>query len=253
MGIFGFGSKETLYFPGCYSSAFLPNIIENYEKILKKLDIEFTTTSDFICCGGLLDECGYEKQFRTKARENMEFFKTKATKKIITSCAMCFKVLSANYKEMLPDWNITVEPIATSILNKLKQDQSYIKAIFYEPVIYLDSCYLGRYSGIYDQPREILSLLGYKLIEMRHTKEESACDGSCGNLKYTNPELSKKIANTLINKLVKQAKKYNVKKVVVCDSRIYKNLKENMEQRMIGEIELYEMSEVVCDALKIKR
>lgn len=253
MGIFGFGKKETIYFPGCYSSAFFPNIIENYQKILKNLDIDFTFSDDLLCCGGILDETGYEKQFRAKARENLEFFKAKSTKKIITSCALCFKVLSQDYKQMLPEWNIEVEPIIFSILNKLKQDKGYIKAIFYESAIYLDSCYWGRYSGIYEQPRELLSLLGYKLIEMPHNNEEASCDGFCGNLKYTNPILSKKICNDFLNKILKQAKKHNIKKIIVSDSRIYQNLKENIEQRMISEIEILEISELICNALKIKR
>jgi len=246
MGMFNlFRSSNTAYIPGCYSSAKLKSKIDNYKKILKKLNINFQILEDFNCCGGILINAGYDKQARKLARENLEFFQQNNIKKIITSCPLCYKTLSQDYVEMLPDWNIDVEYILVSILNKLRQNPSFIKISVQEKVVYHDPCYLSRFSDIYKQPREILRLLGYDIAELHYNKKDSICSGSCGNLKQTNPELANKIAKDLI----KLIKKTHVQKITTPDPQSFNHLKENLEKEPIS---IAEFSELICNALNIK-
>jgi Fe-S oxidoreductase len=47
-------------------------------------------------------------------------------------------------------------------------------------VTHHDSCCLGRYAGIYDEPRFVLnSIPGLELVEMQKTKENALCCGGC--------------------------------------------------------------------------
>ena len=253
MALFGlFGNSETIYFPGCYTWEFVPKKIENYRKILKKLDIDFKLhkNSEFICCGGFLGEAGYEKDLRTNAKNNQLLIDNKKYKKIITSCPLCYNTFRS-YKEILPNWNIEIEFIISSILNKLQEAKSPVKNYFSEPVAYYDSCYLGRYAEFIEPPRSLLKLLGFSVIELPNNKEETLCCGSCGNLPAANKELSDNIAKKFIESLIKR----KISKIVTADPQAYYHLKKNSIAMQIDEktLEILEFSDLLCDALGIKR
>jgi len=248
MGLFGFGEKEVIYHPGCYSSAFIKDKIKNYRNILKKLGVDFSFREDSLCCGGCLIELGYEKNARKLARDNLSFLTSKKTKRIITNCPLCLQTFSQEYKKMLPDWDIKSEFIFKIILEQLKQENELIKYFSNERIIYYDSCCLGRHLKIHDEPREILKLLGYNLVEMNFSREETLCCGSCGQLDITNLELSKKIAFNFI----KHIQNNNVKKIITADPRAYHHLKNIIDSEKLN-IQLIEFSDIICDALDIEK
>lgn len=249
MGLFSaiFGNSENLYFPGCYSSAFLENKIENYRKILKKLKIEFSTGNEFMCCGGFLEENGYDLQLRKIARENLANLKSSGIKKIITNCPLCLSMFK-DYKNLMPDYDIESEYILSLILNALLSKTSAIKHYYYEPICYYDSCYLPRYCNLADSLRELLKLLGYQLVELPKNKEETLCCGSCGNLPLANPELADKIANKMIETL----KRKKITRVVTADPRAYIHL-SSAALKAGDEIKIVEVSDLICDALGIDK
>ncbi len=190
---------NTLYYPGCLTKFVMRDLKENYEKVLRKSGIDFIKLKDLeVCCGSPILNAGYEKDFETLARKNLEIFKKHTVKKIITSCPACYKTFKQDYKEVLgEDWDVEVEHITQTIAKALKSGKLKVKK-GKGKLTYHDPCHLGRHSGIYDEPREILKLLGYEIVEMKNSREQASCCGGGGGVRSNYPELTTAITKDVL-------------------------------------------------------
>lgn len=230
--------SNTLYYPGCLTKYVLKQEAENYKTILQHLNIDFIMLPNEFCCGSPVLNAGYESDAIKLARKNLELFKQHNIGKIITNCPACYHSF-LNYKNMLPDWDIEVEHIIPFILKKIKHMDFPKKD---EIVTYHDPCHLGRYSGIYEEPREIIRHLGYILVEMPHHHENSLCCGGGGGLKANNPELANKIAK----KRIKEAEDEGAIKIITPCPLCFAHIKEN------SKIKVEELSKILVDNLGLK-
>jgi len=246
MGLFDwFGESETLYFPGCMGFSKHRDKVELYQRVFSKLGIGVKILDEPICCGLEVYEAGYDAEARKIARRNFQNFIIGGINRVITTSPECYKMFLINYPDFLFDWNIEVENTWGLIVERLKKKHRLIKHKAMEIVGYHDSCYLGRYCKIYDEPREILELIGYEIKEMDNFRENSFCCGSCGGLARANPELALKIAQ----ERVLQAKRVGINKIIVCGFENYDLLKKGSKDTGV---EVFELSEVLGQALGIE-
>jgi Fe-S oxidoreductase len=61
-----------------------------------------------------------------------------------------------------------------------------------EKVVYHDPCYLGRYRGVYDEPRDVLAR-SVDLLEAPRHREKSFCCGAGGGQMFLGEEKGKRI------------------------------------------------------------
>jgi len=247
MGLFSiFGKTDTVYFPGCITYFKYKEGFKLYKEIFSKLGIKFRILDQQRCSGLEPWEAGYDVETRKIARKNLDIFNKEEIKKIITNSPGCYKMFLQNYPKMLPDWDIEVINLWKLILQKLKDKHHLIRERKIETITYHDPCYLGRYCNIYEEPRKILELIGYKVKEMDNSREESFCCGSCGGL----PRISPLLANKIAKERILQAKRIGVKKIIVSSFENYNLLKSNAKN---SNVEILELSEVLADSLGIKK
>lgn len=69
---------------------------------------------------------------------------------------------------------------STLLVELIKGGQIKLRKNIAAKATYHDPCYLGRYNGIYDAPRELMQLCGVELVEMPRNRENSFCCGAGG-------------------------------------------------------------------------
>ena len=181
--------NNTLYYPGCLTKNALKKEFDNYKAILNMLGVDFIMIHDEVCCGLPVLNAGYKKDARKLVKENYDLFKKYGVKKIITNCPSCYNMFKEEYKKVLREWDIEVEHISITILNALKRKNVKFNGQI-ENVSYHDPCHLGRYGGIYNEPREVIEILGGKIIEMKHNRENSLCCGAGGGMRANFKEIA---------------------------------------------------------------
>ena len=233
---------NVLYYPGCLTKFVARDLNDNYRKILRKIGIDFIELKEKeVCCGSPALNAGFKETAKTLARKNFKLFKEHRVKKIITSCPACFRTFSQDYPELVENWDIEVEHIVQTIFKALKKGKLKFNKKVGEVVTYHDPCYLGRHSGIYEEPRKILEFLGFKIYEMKFNRNEAFCCGGGAGVQSNYPELANRIAKERIKQAVETSSKILVTTCPLC----YLHLKRNSENK----IKVVEFSKLLISSL----
>jgi len=190
---------ETAFFVGCVASFFplVQRIPLAFVEILSRAGVDFTLLGgEEWCCGFPLIGAGMKKEAQVLIQHNLEIIKEKGVKSVVFACPSCYHTWMTEYKT---DVNIFH---STQFVKRLIDEG---KILFKEKkmkVTYHDPCDLGRASGVYEAPREILRAIpGVELVEMKNNREQCKCCGGGGNLEMVDQELSAALAQEKINQI----------------------------------------------------
>ncbi len=172
---------EYLYWVGCSASYDRRNqsIARAVVKILKKAGVSFAVMQEERCHGEVARRLGEEYLYQTVQQENIQAINRYRFKKVITHCPHCFNTIRNEFPqfggtyEVLHHSQVISELIASGRITPKRGTE--------QTVAFHDSCYLGRYNGIMEAPREVARAVpGLKLIELPRNRERGLCCGGGG-------------------------------------------------------------------------
>ncbi len=199
------------------------------------------------CCGDSLRRLGNEFVFDRMVRENIKMFKDRGVKKIITQCPHCFSTLKNDYRQ----YGVELEVVhhAQFISELIKDGKLKLNGRKdLGNVVFHDSCYLGRYNGIYEAPREVVvSITGQAPAEMKRHHDRSFCCGAGGGRMWMEEAIGKRIHL----ERTEEALKENPKTICVCCPYCMTMFEDGLKD--IGsedKVQVLDLSEIVAGALK---
>ena len=181
-------THDVLVWLGCAGSfdADFQKSLRSLFEILRTRGVRFGVLAREKCNGDPAKRTGNEYMYQELAAANIEDLKAAAPKTILTSCPHCVKTIGADYRKFGYEVNIVHSSVFVEELTR--SDAATIAGAAEETVTFHDPCYLGRYAGKVDEPRELLTRFGATVAEPVRNRDNPYCCGAGGGLLFADKE-----------------------------------------------------------------
>jgi Fe-S oxidoreductase len=183
--IFDPAKHDVLVWLGCagaFEADFQKSLRSLFE-ILRAKQVKFGVLSKERCTGDPAKRTGNEYMFQELAKGNIEDLKAAGPKTILTSCPHCVKTIGDDYRK----FGYQVEIVHSAVfVEQLTRDVKAKEGE--ESVTFHDPCYLGRYAGKVDEPRDLLGRFGGRITEPERNRDNPYCCGAGGGLLFADKE-----------------------------------------------------------------
>jgi Fe-S oxidoreductase len=189
-----------------------------------------------------------------QAEQNVEtlngYQKQGGIKTIVTTCPHCFNTLGNEY----PDFGAKFEVVHHSdfLLGLVAEKKLFPRQRVEGKVAFHDSCYLGRYNDIYEQPRNILaSIPGVELVEAKEaSRQKGLCCGAGGMQMFMEEQNKDRMNVRRTLQLIDTGAKTIASACPFCTTMLTDGLKD---QNMEAEIRQLDVSELLLESCALDR
>ena len=192
------GTQEYCLWLGCMGG-YDPQgreIIASFAQVMRRLNASFGVLRKEKCTGDPARRLGNDLAFGQLAENNLETLRQSKVTKIVSICPHCVRTIGTDWKEYgeAPPIEHHSEFLARHL------DQLPLTAATGESIVYHDPCYLGRYRGVYDAPRNVVARFGTQ-VDPPRARERSFCCGAGGGLAFLGEEKGKRVSVTRAEEL----------------------------------------------------
>jgi len=239
---------EFLYFPCCvpaYDSR-TQRVAQAVSDLLTRVGVDFGILgAEENCCGESVRKAGDESLFQSLAQGNIRTFTERGVFKILVSSPHCYYTFKNEYPEL--GGNFEVIHFTQYLSELIRQGKVKFSKGLNKRVVYHDPCYLGRHSGVYEEPRYVLkSIPGLELVEMRDSREEGLCCGGGGGRIWMETKKGERFSDIRLG----QAIEVGAEVLAVACPYCMLNFEDSLlTSNNVNTLEIKDISELVREAL----
>ncbi len=197
------GTQEYCLWLGCMGS-YDPagrEIVTSFARVMEHLGTSYGVLRKERCTGDPARRLGNDLLFDQLAAWNLDALDEAKVSKIVSICPHCVRTISTDWKQHALNQDRDPPSIQhhTEFMNlhrdRLPQTPSASKIVYHDP------CYLGRYRGVYDEPRAVIALAG-EVTDPPRARERGFCCGAGGGLAFLGEETGERVSHARAKELV---------------------------------------------------
>ncbi|HUI82424.1 MAG TPA: (Fe-S)-binding protein [Bryobacteraceae bacterium] len=184
------GTQEYCFWLGCMG-AYDPQgreIVLDLVRVLRHLQVSFGVLRSEKCTGDPARRLGNDLLFSQVAEANIEKLRAAKVGKMVSICPHCVRTIGTDWREFGGTFEIEHH---SELLARLR-DRLPAPAHNGATVAYHDPCYLGRYRGVYNEPREVVGQFA-EVVDPERSHERSFCCGAGGGQMFLGEEKGKRV------------------------------------------------------------
>ncbi|MEO7003642.1 MAG: (Fe-S)-binding protein [Ktedonobacterales bacterium] len=119
-------------------------------------------------------------------------------KTVVATCPHCFNTIKNEYPQLGGNFEVIHH---TEFIDRLISTGQLKLPVGFDrrKLTYHDPCFIGRWNGVYDQPRRVLNVINSDgVTEMRRNRNRSFCCGGGGGRVWMEEKIGKRINNTRV-------------------------------------------------------
>ena len=193
------GTQEYCLWLGCMG-AYDPqgkDVVTSLVEVMNHMGVTFGVLRKEKCTGDPARRLGNDYVFSQLAEANIEHIRESKVKKLVSICPHCVRTISEDWKEAGASFEIEHHSeLLARMQPNLPGQAGGLKVVYHDP------CYLGRYRGVYDEPRDVIARAA-EVVEPERTRNRSFCCGAGGGMMFLGEETGKRVNVERAGQLVK--------------------------------------------------
>ena len=240
-------NAEVLYYVGCAGSFDdrAKKVATAIVKLLKMANVDFAILGkEEKCNGDPARRAGNEYMAQMLIKDQVDVLNKYKPRKILAACPHCFNTLKNEYPEFGAQYDVVHH--STFLLNLVQENKiPLLKKESMDRITYHDSCYLGRWNGVYEAPRALLKEAGIKIDEVARSKENGFCCGAGGARMFMEETIGKKVNVNRVEEMMDKRPNVIAANCPFCTTMLSDGIKAKDKQELIV---VKDIAEILLDS-----